>query len=173
MTDWKGIVGAVAPGIASALGGPLAGLAIGTLSERLLGKQDAGESELAAAIVGGGADTMLKLKDADNAFVVELSKLNIDLERINAADRASAREREIRTGDTATPRILAGLITLGFFGILAQMLLVGKPEHGGDALMILLGALGSAFLAVVNYFFGSSNGSAAKNEALLRMGAVK
>ena len=35
-----------------------------------------------------------------------------------------------------------------------------------DALLILIGSLGAAFGAVVNYFFGSSKGSADKNQLL-------
>jgi hypothetical protein len=37
--DWKKIVGAVAPTLATALGGPLAGMAAAAVSDALLGKR--------------------------------------------------------------------------------------------------------------------------------------
>lgn len=64
--------------------------------------------------------------------------------------------------------VLAVLITVGFFGTLASLIAYGKPAAGGDALLVMLGALGAAFTGVVSYFFGSSSGSAAKTELMAR-----
>ena len=60
---------------------------------------------------------------------------------------------------------LGALITIGFFVILAIMVLDGN--YGGD-LSIVLGALIAAFSMVVSYFFGSSKGSADKDKLLKR-----
>jgi hypothetical protein len=67
------------------------------------------------------------------------------------------------------PAVLAILITIGFFGVLGGML-SGQLQASGnnEALLILLGALGAAWGAVVNFYFGSSAGSAAKNEMLAK-----
>ena len=48
-------------------------------------------------------------------------------------------------------------ITFGFFGILGWMLAHGIPHTGGEALLVMRGALGAAFGAVINYYFGSSS----------------
>jgi hypothetical protein len=94
-----------------------------------------------------------------------MAELEIDLERIAAGDRNSARNREIQTGDH-TPKILAAAITIGFFGILFWMFIYGVPKNGNEALLLMLGALQTAFTGVIAYFFGSSAGSKAKNELL-------
>lgn len=168
--DWRALVGAVAPSLATALGGPLAGAAVGAISQQLLGRPDAPQADVVQALQAGGPDMLLQLKEADHAFAQRMRELDIDLDKLHQADRASARDREARTGDTFTPRLLAVLVTAGFFGVLAWLLAVGKPLDGGDALLVMLGALGGAWGSVVAYYFGSSSSSAQKTEMLARRG---
>lgn len=167
--DWKRLVATVAPALATALGGPLAGVATQALSAALLGNSDGSTEEVATAVLTGGADGLLKIREADHAFAARMAELEIDLERVHQTDRASARDRESKTGDR-TPSVLAAVITLGFFGILWMMMTTGMPETGRDALLVMLGALGGAWTSVVAYFFGSSSGSARKTGAMERMG---
>jgi hypothetical protein len=168
MSTWKDIIGAVAPTLATALGGPLAGVAVSALSDKLLGKGDGTADEVGAAIVAGGPDALAKIKAADQAFAVQMRQLDVDVDRLHQADRASARDRESRAGDSWTPRLLALLVTAGFFGVLGWLLTAGKPETGGDALLVMLGGLGGAWTAIIAYYFGSSAGSQAKTELMAR-----
>ena len=162
------LVRTVAPSIASAVGGPLAGMATKAISEALLGKPDGTEAELLQAVDRATPEQLLALKRAEQDFAVQMRELDIDLERIAVADRDSARNREVATKDW-TPRILAGLITGGYFGVLFYMLRNGLPQHGGsEAMLVMLGTLGTAWGGVVAYYFGSSAGSKAKDEAMRR-----
>lgn len=164
------LVRTVAPTIASAVGGPLAGMATRAISEALLGKPDGTEQELAEAAAKASPEQLLALKQAENDFAIKMRELDIDLERIANEDRGSARNREIQTRDW-TPRVLAGLITAGYFGVLFYMLRNGLPQHGGsEAMLVMLGTLGTAWGGVVAYYFGSSAGSKAKDEAMRRNG---
>jgi len=163
------LVRTVAPSIASAVGGPLAGMATKAISEALLGKPDGTEDELAAAAARATPDQLLALKKAENEFMLQMRELDIDLERISNEDRDSARNREIKTRDL-TPKILAGFITAGYFGVLFYMLTHGLPTTGGsEAMLVMLGTLGTAWGGVVAYYFGSSAGSKEKTEAMNRM----
>ena len=81
---------------------------------------------------------------------------------MNEADRDSARQREVKSGDSRTPRILALLITLGFFGMLGIVCFHQLPAGTQDAAMLLLGALGASWTSVVAYYFGSSAGSSTR-----------
>lgn len=167
--DWKTIVNSVAPTLATAVGGPLAGTAISALGEALLGKKDATESEVAAVIATGKPETLVQLRQVDADFKTKMEALGIDLERINAADRASARERETKLQDW-TPRVIATLVTMGFFGTLAWLVSVGLPQNGAEAILVMLGSLGTAWTQIVAYYYGSSAGSAEKSQIIAKMG---
>jgi len=161
------LLGQVAPTLATALGGPLAGLAAKTLSNVLLGNETGSESDIAKALQNASPDQLAAIKQIDADFKVRMAELEIDLERIAAGDRDSARKREISTGDY-TPKVLAAAITIGFFGILFWMFVHGVPKNGNEALLLMLGALQTAFTGVIAYYFGSSAGSKAKTDALAK-----
>ena len=61
---------------------------------------------------------------------------------------------------------LGGLIVLGFFVLLALLVMSAVPDQNMDLLNLVVGALIGSFATVVGYFYGSSAGSAAKNEML-------
>jgi len=169
--DWKALVKSIAPTIGTALGGPLGGVAGLALSKALGVSGDAAKDEtaLSAAVQGASPDQLIALKKADQDFAVEMQKLGFEnveaLEAIAAGDRANARDREIKTQDW-TPKALGIFITLGFFGLLYYLLRHEPPQGSRDVLNIMLGSLGSAWIAVVSYYFGSSAGSARKTELM-------
>lgn len=162
---WQDIAKNVAPVLAGVLPPPfnvLAGVAV----KAALGLDaKATEKQLEQAMVNATPEQLLALKTAENAFLLDMEKLGVDLEKIAAGDRDSARKREVDTKDK-TPIILALLITMGFFGILAYMLMYGLNKDASDALLIMLGSLGTAWGSVVAYYFGSTSGSARKTEML-------
>jgi len=62
--------------------------------------------------------------------------------------------------------LLAFVLTVGFFACIWMVTKTEVSSSMRDALLILIGSLGAAFGAVVNYYFGSSSGSAQKNQLL-------
>jgi hypothetical protein len=166
--DIKAILATVAPWIATALTGPLGGMAV-TAAADALGLTDKTEASVKLALSGATAEDMLKLKQADQGFATQMQALdfqNIEsMAKLENADRDSARNREIQVKDR-TPKILAYLVTLGFFGMLIFMLFKIIPTENRDILNIMLGALGSTFTAIVSYYFGSTRGSEAKSAML-------
>jgi hypothetical protein len=137
--DWKdiaGTVGKAAPILGTLLGGP-AGAAVGALVASALGT-GSDPSEV-AQVLATNPDAAVKLRQIESDRAVRLQELATDMAKADlqtaAADRASARDREAKTGDTLTPRTLALLVTLGFFGVLGYLLAAGKPALGGDALL--------------------------------------
>jgi hypothetical protein len=170
MKDWKDLIAAVAPTIATALGGPVAGLATRTLSQVLLGHESGSEADISDAMGKASPETLLKIKEADQAFQVNMKTLDINLEQIAANDRDSARSREVNSNDSTTLRILASLIVGGFLGCI-WFVLSGHVQGLTDPMtagMIgtLIGYLSAKADQVVSYYFGSSAGSAKKTQAM-------
>ena len=168
--DWKSLVGSIAPTIATALGGPLAGVATKAISTAVLGKDGGTDDEIAQAIATGGTDILVKIKEAEHAFDVRMKELDIDLIEIAAKDRDSARGREVKTKDK-TPRNLAYIYTLGFFVTLAAQfyLVISQIIVQPSALRMLdatTGILFAMMLGSKEYYFGSSAGSSHKNDTI-------
>lgn len=166
--DWKNVVATVAPWLGTALGGPLGGLAVGAVADAL-GLSEKTEGAIKQALSGATPEQMLAMKTADLSFAVEMQRLGFEnvkaLEAVAAGDRASARDRETEVKDS-TPRVLAYAITIGYFGMLVFIMLASIPNDSRDILNYMLGTLGTAWIAAVTYYFGSTVGSSEKNRLL-------
>src|SRR4029078_3191703 len=61
------------------------------------------------------------LQQAEEELTLQLKQAGYqnveDLKKIAAADRADAREREVKTVDRMTPRVLAGCMVVAWFAI--------------------------------------------------------
>jgi hypothetical protein len=159
------LIGSVAPSIATALGGPLAGMATKALSQALLGNENGSEDDLKAAMSNASPEQLSVLKKIDADFKVQMKSLDIDLEALAVDDRKSARSMQTETKDWI-PRALAVSVTAGFFAILLYMLVYGLPTSGNEALLLLLGALQTAWGGIIAFYFGSSSGSQKKDSMI-------
>ena len=156
------LLGSVAPTLATALGGPLAGLAVKSLSKALLGAEDFSEEAVIDAMATASPEQLAAVKKIDADFKVQMKSLDIDLERIAVDDRKSARTMQTETKDWI-PRALAVSVTLGYFGIIAYVLVSGLPMNGSEVLLMLLGTLSAGWTGVMAFYFGSSSGSQKKD----------
>jgi hypothetical protein len=94
---------------------------------------------------------------------VALEAMNLERLEIDAKDRDSARQREMKVRDKI-PGLLAIGVTTGFFTILGYVIVYGLPASSGEPILVLLGSLGTGWGMILNYYFGSSYGSAVKNK---------
>ncbi len=111
---------------------------------------------------------LLELKKSDADLKVRLGELDIDLEKVSAADRDSARAREIAVRDK-TPAIGYYLTTAGFFiciFMLFRSLHTDIPTGLLALLSAMTGVLGTVWIGQNNYYYGSSLGSKAHGEAV-------
>jgi hypothetical protein len=158
MMDW---LKQIAPTIATALGGPLAGLAVDAISKAVgIDPKDVNKTIADGKLT---ADQIAQIKTAELAMAARAQELGLDFEKIAVDDRKSAREMQATT-QSYIPGLMAIAVTIGFFGILIGLM----TEHfkTSDALMLMLGSLGTAWTGIIAFYFGSSAGSQAKDQLL-------
>jgi hypothetical protein len=156
--DW---LKTIAPTIATALGGPLAGLAIEAVSKAV----GIDPKDVQSTISEGklSADQIMLLKQAEVQMAARAQEMGLDFAKLNVEDRKSAREMQAETR-SYIPAVLAVTVTVGFFGILVGMMT--ETFKTSDALMLMLGSLGTAWTGIIAFYFGSSAGSQAKDDLL-------
>lgn len=173
--DFKSIIGAVAPWIATAMGTPLAGMAV-EAAAGALGLSEKTVDAVKTAISGATPEQMLALKNADAEFALKMQALGFEhveaLEKLAIEDRASARQREMTVKDL-TPSVLGYIVTIGFFGLLGYLATHDVPNTSERILDVMIGSLGTAWIGIINYYYGSSSGSSRKTELLAQAPAVK
>lgn len=166
--DWTKIISTVAPWIGGALGGPLGGMAVEAAASAL-GLGDKTTAALQQAIAGATPEQMLALKNADQAFSLQMQALGFkhstDLETLAGADRKDARDMQ-KTTRSWVPAALSVIITLGFLGLLTGLMTGYLKAEDNQAMLLMLGALGVAFGQVINFWLGSTAESGRKTELI-------
>lgn len=115
-------------------------------------------------------ENALKLEQAAKQAMYDFQKQMWELE---VKDKDSARNREIQLKDPTTHR-LAYISLYGFFAVLAMQFYFAFNHIAIDTgvqrtLDISTGVLFAMVLAVKDYYFGTSHGSAKKDETLDRL----
>ena len=166
--DFTKLLATVSPWIGTALGGPLGGLAL-TAAANALGLTDKTTDALKTALGGATPEQMLALKQADQAFAVQMQALGFkqitDLEALAAGDRKDARDMQ-KTTRSWVPAALSVIITCGFLSLLTGMMTGYLKAEDGQAMLLMLGALGVAFGQVINFWLGSTAESGRKTEII-------
>lgn len=174
--SWKDIgksVASVAPTLAGALGGPVGAIAgaAGSLLCSVLGVSD---EEQAARAIASNPDALIKIQQLEYEHKARLlewqtAQLNADLDNLKDA---RAREVELAKSGSAiswSTSIVSIIVTVGFF-VMLLIVIKGGKETVGDAGLMLLGTLAGGFTQVVQYYLGSSLGSANKERMLSKDG---
>jgi F0F1-type ATP synthase assembly protein I len=152
----------ILPTIGNLIGGPLGGMAV-EAAGKALGLSETTKEGITKVLQSGNltAEQMSALKKADAELEVRLKELDIDLAKVAAEDRNSARNMAVATGSWA-PAALALSITVGFFGVLIGLLTGELKLWDNSGLTLLIGALSTSWGAVVMFYFGSSNSEPSK-----------
>lgn len=158
----------IAPMLGTALAGPLGGAAASFIADKL--GLEAKTVEAVSEVLNSGRMTpeqIASVKLAEIEFAKFLKDNEIKLEEVHASDRADARKMASAT-QSPIPAALSLMVTLGYFGILIGMMTDVFNVSDSQALLIMLGSLGTAWGAVMAYWFGTTKSSSEKNEIIAR-----
>lgn len=174
--NFLNVLKAAAPAIATALGGPAAGIGVKFLADKFLGNPDATEEQVYQAVEQATPEDMIKLRELDNQFWIEHGKRIVELIQIDAQTVASAQNRQVELAKVGindnTPRNLAYFNNFGLFAmslITCLMLTYNLLDAAESAIFgLVLGVWISKSTQGDNYYLGSSSGSRAKDDLIKR-----
>ncbi|MGB1239353.1 MAG: hypothetical protein ACPG4U_14135, partial [Pseudomonadales bacterium] len=108
------------------------------------------------------------IKEADQQFLTEMKKLDIDVFALEVEDRQNA--RELAKVNMWPQIVLSALFILGYFGILGILVYFYDADINDRIFGILntvIGVLTAAIPMILQFWFGSSLGSKQKDKKAL------
>jgi hypothetical protein len=163
------VVKTLAPTIATALGGPLAGTAVAALQAALGLAPAADKDAVAAAINGATPEQLAAVRKADQDFQIQMAALGFKdaeaLAQLVVQDTISARDMLVST-KSWVPAALTAALTVGFFGMLSMLMFVLVPEANKAIIYGFTGTLGGAWLTAVHFWFGETMSSKTKDDVI-------
>jgi hypothetical protein len=155
----------IAPGIATALGGPLAGLAVTAISKAL----NIDEKDVQSTIEQGklSADQLSSLKQAEIELQSKAQELGLNFEKLAVDDRKSARDMQVST-KSFVPALLSILVVCAWALIQYFLLTHVIAQEMRELVARVLGTLDGALMLVLSFYFGGSSDSQDKDAMLHR-----
>ena len=147
----KNVVGAVAPTLGTALGGPLGGAAASVLADAL--GCDNNEKAISKAVQNATPEQLAQIKAKELEFEAKMKELDVDLFALETQDKQDARQHFAKDWTAK----LIGLIMVVFFCSYIAMVTMMPPEQNSMELInLVLGYLGGLVSAVISFYFGAS-----------------
>ena len=148
----KNIIGAVAPTIGTALGGPMGSMAANMVAEALGCEPE--PKKIEQAVQAATPEQLAELKKIDKDFEIRMKELDVDLYALETQDIQDARGKFSKDW---TSRIMGISVVGGFMGYIFLVTLQ-PPEQNSEALInLVLGYLGGLASAVISFYFGASH----------------
>jgi hypothetical protein len=166
--DWQSILKSLAPTVASAVLGPLGGVAVAAIGN-ILGVSDATQDKIADVVKSASLtpEQVGKLKELELEYQENERTRNFKYAELVFADRDSARKASV-AGNTQRPLFwLSILLLAGSIGTEGVVLFHGYPSTIPEMVVgRVLGLLDAVSMMVLSYWYGTSSGSAEKTQLL-------
>jgi hypothetical protein len=162
-------VGKIAPVLGNAIV-PGIGGAAGSLLASVLGVENTPDT-INSKLADLSPEETAKIRQAEMQHREKLLEISNANDQLYLADMQDARKTEIERTKVTGKRdvnlyVLAWTVVVSFFITCGILIFVKMPEGQSNIVYMLLGTLGTGFITVLSYFFGSSKGSADKTVLL-------
>ena len=147
----KNLVGAVAPTIGAALGGPVGGAAAKVISQALGCKED--ERSIEQAVQTASPEDLAKIREAELEFESKMAELKVDVFALEAQDKQDARKHFAKDW---TAKFIGILMVLFFCAYIAMVTIMPPEQNSMELINLVLGYLGGLVSAVISFYFGAS-----------------
>ena len=175
MANWKDTLASIAPTVATALGGPLAGVAVGAVA-KIFGLNNATTETVSALITSGKLtpDQLSELKKLELQYQNDEAERGFKYADLAFKDRDSARQANVRGGTQIMLFWLSLFLLAASLGTEIFVLFRGYPESIPEIIVgRVLGLLDAVAMLVLSYWYGTTNGSSEKSGLLARSPAIK
>lgn len=154
----------VAPTAVAALAGPYAPLAQAVI-RKVIGAEEGDDVESALLQAAASPETIVKLREIEQAMKAQEQQLGIRFAELEVEDRKDARLLARET--SILPQvILSAIFIVGYFTILGLYFSSTLQVPMDDTFNVLIGMLTTSIPIILHFWFGSSRGSQAKDDAL-------
>jgi hypothetical protein len=166
--NFTDIVKTLAPTVASALGGPLAGAAVTALGG-ILGLTEPTQEKIAEAITGGRmtSEQIAQIKALELHYQNEEKERGFRYAELVFKDVDSARKANVEGGTQAMLFWLSILLLGGALGCEGWVLFNGYPPELSEMVVgRVLGLMDAITMMVLSYWYGTTNSSNLKNQII-------
>jgi hypothetical protein len=166
--NWQEILKSLAPTVASAVLGPLGGVAVSAIGN-ILGVSGATQDKIAEVIKNGQLtpEQISEIKKLELQYQENEKERGFKYADLAFKDRDSARKANVEGGTQKYLFWLSLGLLVGTLGTEGYVLFNGLPPTVTDMVAgRVLGLMDAVALMVLTYWYGTSNGSAMKTELL-------
>ena len=151
-----GLLKSLAPTIASAAGGPMAGMAVKMAASKL-GLPETTTANEIEDLIERQPERAVALKQADEDFKNRIKEMEIDLEsfKTEVEDRKDAREN---FSTDWTPKVFSVLTLLLYGGVVMIVTLMPHDQNDETIISLVLGQLSGILGTAAAFFYGGSSG---------------
>ena len=165
--DWKTTLAKLAPVVASAFLGPLAGGVVAAVGG-ILGIEEPTAENIGRAIEDGQltGEQIGQIRELELKLQAEERERGFRYADLEFKDRDSARNMMVQSG-AKTPAVLTWLIVIIVLGLEGALLFGVKPEGVSEIVLgRILGTLDTSLAGVLSFWFGTTHGSSRKTDLL-------
>jgi len=152
-----GLLKSLAPTIASAAGGPMAGMAV-KMAAKKLGLPETATANEIEDLIERDRDKAVMVREADKEFKDYIREMEIDLEsfKTEVEDRKDARQN---FATDWTPKVFSILSLLLYGGFVMIVTLMPHDQNDETIISLVLGQLSGILGTAAAFFYGGSNGN--------------